>query len=127
MAVIPRRRADRSGSGALTAVADLDLAVEGREIFGFLGRTGAGKTTTGCCSMPSAPPAGSPGARGPGRDPEICRRIGVLPADLHFDARLTGRDLLRHVGRLREDRSEPRSTSSVRAVRPRSPIDASTS
>ena len=94
--------------GALAAVADLDLAVEGGEIFGFLGPNGAGKTTTTRLLLDALRPTCGV-ARvlgGSGRDPEIRRRIGVLPADLHFDPRLTGRELFAYVGRLRgEDRS----------------------
>jgi len=95
--------------GTLTAVADLDLTVERGEIFGFLGPNGAGKTTTTRLLLDALRPSAGV-ARvlgGSGRDPEIRRRIGVLPADLHFDPRLTGRELFAYVGRLRgEDRSD---------------------
>lgn len=89
--------------GALTAVADLDLAVAEGEIFGFLGPNGAGKTTTTRLVLDALrPTSGSVSVLGgTARDPEVRRRIGVLPADLHFDARLTGRDLFGYVGRLR--------------------------
>lgn len=94
--------------GALTAVDDLDLSIAPGEIFGFLGPNGAGKTTTTRLVLDALrPTSGSVSVLGgTARDPEVRRRIGVLPADLHFDARLTGRDLFAYVGRLRgEDRT----------------------
>ena len=89
--------------GALTAVDDLDLSIAPGEIFGFLGPNGAGKTTTTRLVLDALrPTSGSVSVLGgTARDPEVRRRIGVLPADLHFDARLTGRDLFTYVGRLR--------------------------
>jgi ABC-2 type transport system ATP-binding protein len=39
------RKTFRSGKRAVEAVAGVDLGVEPKEIFGFLGRNGAGKTT----------------------------------------------------------------------------------
>ena len=89
--------------GALVAVADLDLTVEQGEVFGFLGPNGAGKTTTTRLLLDALrPTSGSVRVLGgTGRDPAIRDRIGVLPADLHFDPRLTGHELFAYLGRLR--------------------------
>lgn len=89
--------------GTVTALQDLDLTVEEGEIFGFLGPNGAGKTTTTRLLLDALrPTAGSATVLGgSGRDPEVRRRIGVLPADLHFDDRLTGREFFDYVGALR--------------------------
>ena len=91
--------------GAITAVDGLDLAVEEGEVFGFLGPNGAGKTTTTRLVLDALRPTSGSVAvlGGTARDPAVRSRIGVLPADLHFDARLTGRDLFAYVGRLRGD------------------------
>ena len=89
--------------GALVAVADLDLTVEQGEVFGFLGPNGAGKTTTTRLLLDALrPTSGSVRVLGgTGRDPAVRDRIGVLPADLHFDPRLTGHELFAYLGRLR--------------------------
>jgi ABC-2 type transport system ATP-binding protein len=89
--------------GDVRALIDLDLAVEQGEIFGFLGPNGAGKTTTTRLLLDALrPTSGSVTVLGgTGRDPEVRRRIGVLPADLHFDDRLTGRVFFDYLAALR--------------------------
>ena len=84
------------------AVDLLDLTVEPGEVFGFLGRNGAGKTTSVMmllgCVAPTAgratlfgEPVGSPASR---------RRVGFLPEKFRFHEFLTARELLTFHGRL---------------------------
>ena len=89
--------------GDVAALVGLDLVVEQGEVFGFLGPNGAGKTTTTRLLLDALrPTSGSVSVLGAtGRDPEVRRRIGVLPADLHFDDRLTGHGLFHYLGALR--------------------------
>jgi len=89
--------------GAIEAVVDLDLTVEAGEIFGFLGPNGAGKTTTTRLLLDAIRPTSGTATvlGGTASDPEIRRRLGVLPADLYFDRRLTGKDLFDYLGALR--------------------------
>lgn len=89
--------------GDLEAVVDLELAIDEGEIFGFLGPNGAGKTTTTRLLLDAIRPSSGTVSvlGGSGSDPAIRSRIGVLPADLHFDARLTGHDLFAYLGALR--------------------------
>jgi ABC-2 type transport system ATP-binding protein len=89
--------------GAVTAVDDLDLAVERGEVFGYLGPNGAGKTTTIRMLLDFVrPTAGRCGVLGgSGADQAIRRRIGYLPADLDVDPRWSARDLLDFYGALR--------------------------
>lgn len=102
MAVIETRALTKR-FGVIEAVVDLDLTVEAGEVFGFLGPNGAGKTTTTRLLLDAIRPTAGTATvlGGTAADPEVRRRIGVLPADLHFDARLTGHDLFRYLGDLR--------------------------
>ena len=102
MAVITTERLTKR-FGDVRALIDLDLSVEQGEIFGFLGPNGAGKTTTTRLLLDALrPTSGSVTVLGgTGRDPEVRRRIGVLPADLHFDDRLTGRVFFDYLAALR--------------------------
>lgn len=92
--------------GASRGVLDLDFEVERGEVFGLLGPNGAGKTTTIRLLLDLIRPT-----RGRaeifGLDPRrdavaIRRRIGFLPGDLQLYDRLTGRELLRFFGHLRD-------------------------
>jgi ABC-2 type transport system ATP-binding protein len=89
--------------GPVRAVDALDLEVREGEVFGFLGPNGAGKTTTIRLLLDFLRPTGGE-ARvlgGRGGDPEVRRRIGYLPADLHLDPRYTGEDVFAFFGALR--------------------------
>jgi ABC-2 type transport system ATP-binding protein len=89
--------------GALVALDAVDLEVTAGEVFGYLGPNGAGKSTTirllldlirptsGSCTV----------LGGTGADPEIRRRIGYLPAELHLDPAYTAADLVAYFGALR--------------------------
>lgn len=84
---------------------DLDLTVEGGEIFGFLGPNGAGKTTTIRTLMGFLHPT-SGSARILGLDIEkeslaIRQRVGNLPDNFAFDERMTGEAALHFFARIR--------------------------
>ncbi len=84
------------------AVDSLDLCVEPGEVFGFLGRNGAGKTTAvmmllGCVS----PTAGQAALFGEPIGAPVSRsRVGFLPEKFRFHEFLTARELLTFHGRL---------------------------
>jgi ABC-2 type transport system ATP-binding protein len=84
--------------GDLTAVDDLNLAIEEGEIYGFLGPNGAGKSTTINMLLDLIRPS-SGSARVLGHDPttdakKIRNRIGILPEGAELYDRLTGREHL---------------------------------
>jgi ABC-2 type transport system ATP-binding protein len=91
--------------GDTVAVAGVDLTVPRGSFFGLVGPNGAGKTTT--LSMVTGlvrPDAGTAEVEGVDvwRDPVAVKaRIGVLPEGLRLFERLSGRELLGYVGRLR--------------------------
>src|SRR3712207_75176 len=80
--------------GALTAVDPLTITVETSEVFGLVGRNGAGKTTAIKMLTTLLPPA-SGDARIAGfsitrQAVAVRRRIGYLPQALSADGTLTG-------------------------------------
>lgn len=90
--------------GGLRAVEDLDLRVEPGTLYGFLGRNGAGKSTTiKMLTGILAPSSGSITLLGVSPSDEaqaaqVRRRIGVVPEDLALFELLTGREYLNFVG-----------------------------
>jgi ABC-2 type transport system ATP-binding protein len=90
--------------GRVLALEALDLVVPSGSIFGFLGPNGAGKTTTlrllsdlavatgGSATVAGVPIGGTSGA--------LARNIGYLDQDPRFYAWMSGRELLKLVGRL---------------------------
>lgn len=90
----------------LRAVDNLDLRVERGTLYGFLGRNGAGKSTTiKMLTGLLAPSSGS--IRMLGQNPwdphqaiDVKRRVGVVPEDLALYDLLTGRENLTFVGRM---------------------------
>ncbi len=92
--------------GATVAVNLIDLDVPRGSFFGLLGPNGAGKSTT--LKMVTGllrPDAGSAWVEGVDvwREPlKVKQRIGVLPENAPLFERLTGRELLRYTGLLRE-------------------------
>jgi ABC-2 type transport system ATP-binding protein len=91
--------------GGVAALAGLDLRVEQGEVFGYLGPNGAGKSTTIRLLLdlirPTAGRAALFGLDGR-RDGVVARRrIGYLPGDLRLSDRLTAREQLDSLVRLR--------------------------
>jgi ABC-2 type transport system ATP-binding protein len=91
--------------GAKRALDGVDLEIRAGEIFGYLGSNGAGKTTTIRCLLGLIRPTGGR-ATLLGLDcrtdsVEVRRRTGYLPGDLRLYPRLTARQLLTYLGRLR--------------------------
>jgi ABC-2 type transport system ATP-binding protein len=85
--------------GDVTAVADLDLAIEEGTVFGFLGPNGAGKSTTINCLLDySRPTRGHATLLGYDAQTEslaVRQHTGVLPEGVTVYDRLTGRQHLR--------------------------------
>ena len=91
--------------GGIRALAGLDLRVEQGEVFGFLGPNGAGKSTTIRLLLDLIRPS-SGGALILGHDcrtesVETKRLVGYVPGDLRLFDRLTGREQLDSLARLR--------------------------
>ena len=91
--------------GATTAVADLSLRIEPGQVFGFLGKNGAGKSTTIrmllALQRPTRGRATLLGFDAAADSIESRRRIGYLPGDLELFPRLTGRQHIAWFGRVR--------------------------
>src|SRR4051812_10989944 len=99
--------------GTSRGIADVSLAVEQGEVFGFLGPNGAGKTTM-IRTLLDLLHATSGRASIFGLDSHAHRaaihgRLGNLPGDFDYDARLTGRDLIRYLADLRRVKGEGRA------------------
>ena len=98
------RRTFKAKTGAVEAVAGVDLAVETGTIFGFLGPNGAGKTTTLRILTTLLPPSsGTATVMGldVGTDaPAVRRRIGYVAQSGGSDPRMSGRGELVMQGRL---------------------------
>jgi ABC-2 type transport system ATP-binding protein len=91
--------------GRARGVRDLDLVVPEGSVFGFLGPNGAGKTTTIRVLLDFLRPT-SGVARVLGLDSRhdsvaIRRRVGYVPGEIGLYERITGRELLDWLGRLR--------------------------
>ena len=89
----------------IRALVDLDLRVERGEVFGYLGPNGAGKSTTIRLLLGLIRPT-SGRASIFGRDTQADgvasrREVGYLPGDLRLADRLTGREQLDSLARLR--------------------------
>jgi len=91
--------------GSVQALRGIDLAVRAGEVFGFVGPNGAGKSTTMRAILDLVrPTAGT--IRVFGRDPrtdgaQARERVAYVPGELRLPERLTGRQFLRSIGRLR--------------------------
>ena len=91
--------------GRHRGIVDVDMQVEEGEVFGFLGPTGAGKTTTIRTLLGFLRPTGGRGEVF-GLDirkesVEIRARVGNLPGEFALEDRMTGEGLLKYFARLR--------------------------
>jgi beta-exotoxin I transport system ATP-binding protein len=91
--------------GASRGIEALDLEVEVGEVFGFLGPNGAGKTTTIRLLLDLIRPTAGR-ATVCGFDPqkqslEVRQRTGYLPGELSLPPKLTAREYLSYLARLR--------------------------
>ncbi|HEX5039368.1 MAG TPA: ABC transporter ATP-binding protein [Candidatus Limnocylindria bacterium] len=91
--------------GKVQAVRGIDLEVNAGEVFGFVGPNGAGKSTTIRCILDLLHPSAGE-IRVFGQDPqrhgaEIRERVAYVPGELRLPERLTGRQFLSSIGRLR--------------------------
>ncbi len=91
--------------GSFEAVRGIDLEVSRGEVFGFVGPNGAGKSTTIRCLLDLLrPTAGTVEVLGrdPRRDGVAVRaRIGYVPGELRLPERVTARQLVVSIARLR--------------------------
>src|SRR5258706_3721942 len=91
--------------GARRGLLDLDLQVEQREIFGYLGPNGSGKTTTIRLLMGMIRPTGG-SAHIFGLDcvrdaVEVKRKVGYLPGDVPQFGSLRGSEIVAYLGGMR--------------------------
>jgi ABC-2 type transport system ATP-binding protein len=90
--------------GSDRGIIDLDLTVEGGEVFGFLGPNGAGKSTTIRLLLDLIRPSSGRievfGAE-PRRSVKLRRRIGYLPGDLRLYENMSARETFAYFAGLR--------------------------
>lgn len=90
--------------GTFVAVDGIDLVVPRGSLYGFVGRNGAGKSTTiKCLTGLLAPTSGSMSLLGldPLKDPvAVKRQVGVVPEDLALFEQLTAAETLAFVGQV---------------------------
>ncbi len=98
-------RLSKTYDGKVRALVGLDLRVERGEVFGYLGPNGAGKSTTIRLLLGLIhPTAGRASVFGLDTRTEGVRareHLGYLPGDLRLSDRLTGREQLESLARLR--------------------------
>jgi beta-exotoxin I transport system ATP-binding protein len=102
---IETARLSKTYGGTVQALVDLDLRVERGEVFGYLGPNGAGKSTTIRLLLDLIHPTSGRAAvfgLDTRADGVAARRlVGYLPGDLRLADRLTAREQLESLGRLR--------------------------
>lgn len=87
---------------AVRAVDDLSFAVQGGEIFGFLGGNGAGKTTTLRMVLDIIrPTSGSISVLGASPDRKVAGAIGFLPEERGLYCGMSAIDTIAYFGRLK--------------------------
>jgi len=91
--------------GDVHAVRGIDLTVRQGEVFGFVGPNGAGKSTTIRCILDLLRPSAGE-IRLFGHDPRvdgarIRERVAYVPGELRLPERITARQFLESIGRLR--------------------------
>src|SRR5438093_10222137 len=91
--------------GSHRGIIDVDLEVQGREVFGFLGPNGAGKTTTIRTLLDLIRPTSGRtlvfGIESSADPVSIHRRIGYIPGAFTLYDRLTAGQTLRYFANLR--------------------------
>jgi beta-exotoxin I transport system ATP-binding protein len=91
--------------GKVEAVRGIDLEVKRGEVFGFLGPNGSGKSTTIRCLLgllrPTAGRIGAFGLDSTRDGVALRRRLTYLPGELRLPERISGRDFVASIGRLR--------------------------
>src|ERR1700674_4547390 len=95
---------------------DLDLQVSPRAAFGYLGPTGAGKTTTIRCLIGLIRPTGG-AAHIAGLDCRrdsvaVKRKVGYLPGDIPQFGSLRGKEVVAYLGGMRGG-AEPKTVRSI--------------
>jgi ABC-2 type transport system ATP-binding protein len=92
--------------GKVVAVSSLTLRVPAGECYAFLGRNGAGKSTTARLLLDFIrPTSGSSRVLGgKGSDPAIRSRVGYLPGDLNLPRAMTGQAAIDYFGALQGGR-----------------------
>lgn len=91
--------------GRVQAVQGIDLVVHEGEVFGFLGPNGSGKSTTIRCLLgllwPTAGHISAFGLEVAHEGVEVRRRLAYVPGELRLPERVTGRELVHTIGRMR--------------------------
>ena len=104
MAAVIETRKLTKHYGSVVAVQDLDLTIQGGEVFGILGPNGSGKTTTILMLLGlTEPTSGTVRVLGhdPAREPlRVKARVGYLPDSVGFYEELTARENMTYIARL---------------------------
>jgi len=112
--------------GDFTAVDGLNLSVDEGECYAFLGRNGAGKSTTARMLLDFLrPTSGSVKVLGgAGHDPAVRARIGYLPGDLNLPGHMTGIEAVEYFGSVgnKPDRAEVDELSERLGLNPERPF-----
>jgi ABC-2 type transport system ATP-binding protein len=91
--------------GSVRGIEDITMSVTAGEVFGFLGPNGAGKTTLIRILLDLQRPTGGSalvfGLDARRESLAIRARLGNLPGDFTMDAKLSGRELMRHCAAVR--------------------------
>ena len=101
--------------GDVRAVFALSLRVTAGECYAFLGRNGAGKSTTARMLLDFIRPTRGRALvlGGSGRDPAIRARVGYLPGDLNLPRAMTGAAAIEYFGALQGGGHEAEAASLV--------------
>ncbi len=119
MSIIETRNITKS-YGTARGVQNLNLSVEEGEVFGFLGPNGAGKTTTIRLLLDLISPNQGQiflfGQQVTRQSVELHSEIGYLPGELRLYEKMTGRQLLNHMGRYQQGKAPVRQQELLDAL-----------